>query len=594
MKCQALATFRRFCFLLLTSLLVSSVQANDKDFAIACLEGKVAEVFRYINERTANVKLNAYRWFLLPGVEGNNALELLNAQRAGFRVRIPALIFAVSGGNENVVGAFMRARGEIESCITLLGDTNDYGTVYKKELEFWTPLYEAVRMGHRDMINSFVAYGASLGSFGLPADSLFHLAARIGDTETIKVLIRNRAPFQENFSGENAFHEAARYGRIEIIKALLSELQALNVRQKQIPLFWDQPNDNMETPFFLAAMHGHADSASLLKEYGAYDSRPNKQGVTPLQMAATKGHCQTVRQLVESGTLDTDNGVAAALLAVRNGHPDIVSYLLNKNPDIDYQSAVIHAAKSGDTKMLQVLTEPRQHVEPVSGVVLGSALYWAVKNQKSLKSIQHLVEMGALLNIRDSEGNTSLHLAAGHPDVMEILANHNDFSHAARLVNSDGLTALHLAARHGNTQTIKLMLSFGDINVNATGARNETPLYEAVSNGHEKAMNLLLTHGADSTLKKRLPFLVGENPIECAIRKRLPDSTVSSLLRNAGRGTASIGLPAKAFGVLSGQLPLFPSRTASRVVETGVPLGPLPTASFPSDVYPVYTSGSKK
>ncbi len=611
MKYSAFAPLYMYCLLLLTSVVASSVQANDEEYANACLKGKLTDVLYLMSANPVNARLFNVHTPLRPGLEGNNSLEMFNRYRGEYGVYIPAFIYAVSGGDKQVVDAFVRSRAVIDS-YSVLKKTEEHGFVTRKELKYWTPLYEAVRVGHRDLINRFLEYGALLGSFDIRADTLFHLAARIGDTETIKILIQRKAPFTENFAGENAFHEAARYGRVKVFQTLLNDLASLNVRHERLRFFWDNPNSNMETPFFLAAKHGQTDIVSLLKTHGAICNRPNKQGLTPLQVAATNGHYQTVRELVENGAYDFDNVAMATINAVKNGHAGIVSYLMEINPNIDYQQAVIHAAKEGDMKMLMLLTEFRVQAPVIHINLLGTALYWVIKNgsvgsegfendsfkNDSFMAMNHLIALGAKLSVFDEKGNFPTHLAATAPPcVMAQLETHNDFAKVAAQANHDGLTALHLAARHGNTQVVQALLGKVGIDVNAKGSNNETPLYEAVEHGHMDVVHLLLMHNADTTIAKHLSYFKSENPIECAIRKKLPVSEVNVLLSHTPGGTGNLGITRRVQGVFSGQLPLFALPVTEKIVRQGEPVcftsaAPFPTGSF--GIYPVYSPSGKK
>jgi ankyrin repeat protein len=104
-----------------------------------------------------------------------------------------------------------------------------------------------------------------------------------------------------------------------------------------------------------------------------------------------------------------------------------------------------------------------------------------------------LKENPELVSIKDSNGNTPLHLAAGvgHKDVPKwLLANKADAN--ARDTYRD--TPLHAAARIGNKEVAELLLANkGDRN--AKTKKGMTPLHYAAQKGHQDVVELLRQHG---------------------------------------------------------------------------------------------------
>jgi ankyrin repeat protein len=103
---------------------------------------------------------------------------------------------------------------------------------------------------------------------------------------------------------------------------------------------------------------------------------------------------------------------------------------------------------------------------------------------------------GIDLEARSANGNTALMMAAykhKQDAVNALLAK-------GAKVNQSGWTALHYAASAGDLPIMKIFLE-RDAVVDARAPANVTPLMFAAREGQEGAVKLLLSWGADATLK---------------------------------------------------------------------------------------------
>ncbi len=143
-----------------------------------------------------------------------------------------------------------------------------------------------------------------------------------------------------------------------------------------------------------------------------------------------------------------------------------------------------------------------------------------------------LIDRGADLNVMDESGNTPLHLASifGHDEIVDLLIQHKaDID----TLNDQGQAPIYLASLYGNPESIKLLLAGGaklDVSdpdgnsplfiaviyrhpenikeilktnpeIDAINTEGYTPLHLAVQRpGNEKAIELLLQHGADMNI----------------------------------------------------------------------------------------------
>ena len=143
----------------------------------------------------------------------------------------------------------------------------------------------------------------------------------------------------------------------------------------------------------------------------------------------------------------------------------------------------------------------------------------------NLDAIQALVAGGLSVDTRDSEKHTPLMWAAfnGHTPVVRCLLDQG-----AKLDARDesGRTALLYASSGPFAETVELLLKKGaEVNVQGT-LEGFTALMTAAAEGQEKVVRLLLSHGADPSLKDK----DGDTAESFATQKGHP--VVAELLKN--------------------------------------------------------------
>lgn len=138
-------------------------------------------------------------------------------------------------------------------------------------------------------------------------------------------------------------------------------------------------------------------------------------------------------------------------------------------------------------------------------------------NGNNIKMIRLLLEIGANPTVQDSEGRTSLHLAAamGDENCLSLLLQ---FAHTLELVDKSGCTALQTAVQYGQLAFVKLIIANGSkININNQDRHGQTALSMACQMGQIEIVYELLEHGAYIYASARNPIKIAHQGIilEC-------------------------------------------------------------------------------
>ena len=280
--------------------------------------------------------------------------------------------------------------------------------------------------------------------------------------------------------------------------------------------------------------------------------------MTPGQMfkRATKdGDLQTVETLLSLGfdpNAPVDgHGYRPLWYAISWGRIEVVELLLAAHADPNpklvnspiYATPLRLALQLGNLQIASDLIEAGAHVD-AKGYDGGlTALYYEVRSVH-LDAIRLLIEKGADVNVRDSEGASLLDDAVwtGSVDTVALL-----LAHGARLNEPDpetGATPINEAAYRGNSEVVQYLLQFHP-NLEIADKRGYVPLENALRMGREDAALLLLE------AEPKAPQTSFGKLMDAAIRKDEPRITEALLRRgvsaNGALPSGSTPLEAAAF-----------------------------------------------
>lgn len=141
----------------------------------------------------------------------------------------------------------------------------------------------------------------------------------------------------------------------------------------------------------------------------------------------------------------------------------------------------------------------------------------STNNNNDIKILELLEVPGIDINIQDEDGYSPLHLAVDlnrEVVVKALLAKGANVN----TINDAEATPLHTAIRKGSPALIENLLNVEDIDINVRDNNGNTPLYLAVLEEKQKAIEILVAKGANATIKNNYRY----TPLYLAITKKSP------------------------------------------------------------------------
>ena len=165
---------------------------------------------------------------------------------------------------------------------------------------------------------------------------------------------------------------------------------------------------------------------SVLSKYPELIKEKDSKGMTPLSYAASIGYLEGVRYVLNKSTYckyeSDQNGYFPIHTASSKGHIKVIQEFLPRCPD--------------SVELLNHQGRNILHVAAMNG------------KAKVVNYILKKSELEMLINEKDKDGNTSLHLASKtkHPKVVSILTWVKRVD--LKLLNNEGKTALDVAGKY--------------------------------------------------------------------------------------------------------------------------------------------------
>ncbi|MCL4380293.1 ankyrin repeat domain-containing protein [Candidatus Dependentiae bacterium] len=321
------------------------------------------------------------------------------------------------------------------------------------------------------------------------------------------------------FSDDDIFLEAVRRGSTNLIQQIITMELPISPAARNASLWQAVSDNNVAMVLYLlrlspryrpdihadknkalidASTKGYREVVQCLVCHGADIHARNNHAV---MTAAANGYLAVVRYLVEQGANvhakdDRDHlPDAPLLLAVINGHIDVVQYLLalsgNQRPDIhvDDDRALFWAARKGHLNIVRLLMRYNANIYARQCGALQVAVQY-----NHAEVVRYLLTLLARSHLADNPTpyNNFFCMAAarGNEAIMQLLLDNG-----ADINTRNGLALLE-AVRSGNLAIVQYLVARG-AHVNAD---NNHALRSAIRRGYVDIANYLLHAGADQTM----------------------------------------------------------------------------------------------
>ncbi|XP_012850845.1 PREDICTED: ankyrin-1-like [Erythranthe guttata] len=304
--------------------------------------------------------------------------------------------------------------------------------------------YEIVKLICKDL-PFFVAEKNAKGDIAL------HIAARAGDSLLVTLLVNS--DFKEggldekNEEGNTALHEALKYGHEEVARILINKNPemhySLNMEGKSL--------------LYLAAEAGFVTIVRLLLDNPVGNYSVGAKHKNKILWFIRKKLVDVMKLLWEKDPsmfqLRNSKGKNPLHAAVCMGYTEGVKFLLDNHCEFAYQKDKqgfypIHSASNkGLLDIIKLMLQRRPDVRELLTGHGQNMLHAAARSGKyrAVECMLKMPELEKLINEKDEDGNTPLHLATiyGHPKLVRVLIR--DEKVILKLVNNNRQTALDVA-----------------------------------------------------------------------------------------------------------------------------------------------------
>ncbi|XWS64880.1 hypothetical protein CRYUN_Cryun05aG0042200 [Craigia yunnanensis] len=317
-----------------------------------------------------------------------------------------------------------------------------------------------------------------------PADSvdshgqtLLHIAIAQSRPDIVQLLLEFEPDVQlQNQSGSTPLEAAAGCGEELIVELLLANKAST-----------ERSESSSWGPIHLAAVGGHIEVLRLLLLKGANVDALTKDGNTALHLAVEERRKDCTRLLLANGSKpdvsNTRDGDTPLHIAAGRGDEQMVKLLLQKGANKDIRNKIGKTAYD--------VAAEYGHIRLFDALKLADSLCLAARKGE-VRTIQRLIENGAVISGRDQHGWTALHRASfkGRTDAVRMLI---DKGIDVDSKDEDGYTALHCAVESGHTEVVELLVKKG-ADVEARTKKGVT-LLQIADSLHYAGISRILIHG---------------------------------------------------------------------------------------------------
>jgi len=463
----------------------------------ACCEGSVEDVQNCL--KILNIDPNSQ--------DGKGDTALILASRRGFEDKIRVLLDAgamVNVRNKKGSSALIAAamNGHLKLCQILL----EHGANVNDETESQdTAISLCVWQNHTEVCLLLMRHGADISHVDKFGDTLLLDSARHGNVPVMRELLERKVDINHaNKKGETSLIRAVLKGDAGAVQLLLDHNADLT--PKVIPDGWDA--------LMIAAKSHHVQIVKLLLDKGASVTSTDASGRSCINLLmeskpryGTPNWDIMERVVRMACPLDYPANFGNTLMCIAASHSalGLVDALVARGCDVSFgdpenhhRTALMAAlmSKNPNITVVKLLLAKGSDIDDQDDMGL-SPLMMAVVSEKP-EIVELLLERGASMVLLNKKGETALDLCLAKPNhnCLAILS-----SKAPKM--SPEIRLLH-AAQAGNVKDVLAILDEGKgVDVDAADSTGRTALMLSARAGHEETCKVLLSRGADVTLRDK-------------------------------------------------------------------------------------------
>ncbi|XP_065343666.1 uncharacterized protein LOC135941846 [Cloeon dipterum] len=417
-------------------------------------------------------------------------------------------------GNSAFIVACMRRKWDFVE--TLL--TKDVDIQVKDE-EGKNPLHYAAESGYFDLVQKLIERGVNPTLKDNLGKNTMHYALQ--HLDIVKSLDRELAKEVTKDKNTSLHIAIGIYDySIEVIRWLLDEAQ-VDVNAKNL---------NGETALMIACSKNRFEVIQILVEKKADVSIQDNKGRTALHHAARSGHLdlvkilfdhmasekdedgslniqQTLVELVKHVDKEDNTLLVLAMESSEKFDESVISWLVdNKKLDLNAvncngESALLLACKHRKWDAVDILLSREDTIIGSKDQKERTPLHWAAFSG-NLDVVQMLVERGADLTLKDSDGMNVMHHALKDLETVKFLHNLN--KGLVTEITKNGSTCFHLAVIRGSPEVIRWLVDEGiEVDLDKSNELGLTALLLACRKNMWEVVEFLVDNKVDITKSDR-------------------------------------------------------------------------------------------
>ena len=408
-----------------------------------------------------------------------------------------------------------------------------------------TPLHYAAERGDAQLASFFISIGANTNARDHSNQSPLGISTERNDARVSEILVTAGADIHQPITNNTTAARIALARSGAVLKAILTPASVASV------------DADGKTILHLASIEGNVtavrDILALLLSTSVSVDKKDNSGKNALDYALANPnsvkHIETAEQLILSGAssenpifsylslavrlgnfnIRRNDGLAPIHHAVINNYAGLITFLMDKNIDVNIKSAsgaapLHEAARAGNIQIMAMLIERGADVNSIDAKG-NTALHMGIPANVHREAVNLLLDKGANPNIRDEHGDTPLHIVIilnRSYDVIQTLLGSGSDVH---IRNMDGKTPLYIAIQEKRNDFIPILLSYGS-EIFAADNSGVTPFDLSIKDDAE-IFNLLVT---PETVTQR--DSAGNTMLHAAVRSGGKPEQIGTILDN--------------------------------------------------------------